>query len=199
MPARPSRACCPRPSDGPRPAPAQPQVVMPDAEKIVLLLRTTLNTLNDALQTGNFTVLRDMGAPGFRDANSAAGLSQAFSELALKKLDLSAVSVIAPELTQPPALDQAKSILHLKGYFPGNSVQINFDVLYQAVDGRWRVYFKDQLLLETTPPVVPAPLRTLRRKHRRAKIRKNPIIVKAITRNDRIKSRLTHDLRPSNT
>ena len=38
---------------------------MPDAEKIVLLLRNTLITLNDAIQTGNFTVLRDRGAPGF--------------------------------------------------------------------------------------------------------------------------------------
>ena len=44
-------------------APLPPQVVMPDAEKIVLLLRVTLITLNDAVQTGNFTVLRDMGAP----------------------------------------------------------------------------------------------------------------------------------------
>jgi hypothetical protein len=67
------------------------------------------------------------------------------------------------------------------------------------LDGRWRVYLKDQLLLETTPAVVPAPLRTLRRKHRRAKIRKNRKIAKAITRNDRIKSRLTHDLRARNT
>ena len=33
--------------------PAGSQVVMPDAEKIVLLLRTTLITLNDAIQTGN--------------------------------------------------------------------------------------------------------------------------------------------------
>src|SRR5262245_45217622 len=42
--------------------PAQTQVVMPDAEQIVLLLRTTLVTLNDAIQTGNFTVLRrDLG------------------------------------------------------------------------------------------------------------------------------------------
>jgi hypothetical protein len=67
------------------------------------------------------------------------------------------------------------------------------------LDGRWRVYLKDHLLLETPSPVVQAPLRTLRRKHRRAKIHKNRKIAKAITRNDRIKSRLTHDLRPSNT
>jgi hypothetical protein len=116
------------------------QVVMPDAEKIVLLLRTTLNTLNDALQTGNFTVLRDMGAPGFRDANSAAKLSQSFSSLASKGIDLSAVSVIAPQLTQAPALDQSKGMLHLKGYFPGQPEQINFEMLYQAVDGRWRLF-----------------------------------------------------------
>jgi hypothetical protein len=113
---------------------------MPDAEKIVLLLRNTLITLNDAIQTGNFTVLRDMGAPGFRDANSAGRLSQAFSDLSSKGVDLSAVTVIAPQLTEPPTLDQQKGMLHLKGYFPGQPVQINFDMLYQAVGGRWRLF-----------------------------------------------------------
>lgn len=39
----------------------------------------------------------------------------------------------------------------------------------QLLDGRWRVYYHNQLLLETTPPVVQAPLRTLRRRHRVAK------------------------------
>ena len=76
-------------------APLPPQVVMPDAEKIVLWLRVTLITLNDAVQTGNFTVLRDMGAPGFREANTAARLSQSFSDLAAKGVDLSSVSIIA--------------------------------------------------------------------------------------------------------
>jgi transposase InsO family protein len=69
----------------------------------------------------------------------------------------------------------------------------------QLLDGRWRVYFKDQLLLETTPAVVKAPLRALRRKHRRTKTVKKKKIVKAITRNERIKSRLTHDLRARHT
>ncbi len=118
----------------------QPQVVMPDAEKIVLLLRVSLITLNDALQTGNFTVLRDMGAPGFRDGNTAARLSQSFSDLASKGVDLSSVSIIAPQLTEPPGLDQAKGMLHLKGYFPGQPVQINFEMLFQAIEGRWRLF-----------------------------------------------------------
>ena len=136
-----------KPADQPAAAPAQPQVpppqpqvVMPDAEKIVLLLRTTLVTLNDAIQTGNFTVLRDVGAPDFREANSAARLSQAFSNLASQGVDLSAVTTIAPQLTEAPALDQQKGMLHLKGNFPGQPVQINFEMLYQAVNGRWRLF-----------------------------------------------------------
>jgi hypothetical protein len=67
------------------------------------------------------------------------------------------------------------------------------------LDGRWRVYCKNQLLLETTPPVVQAPLRTLRRRQRRTKSGQNCKIAKAITRNDRVKSRLTHNLGASNT
>jgi hypothetical protein len=133
--------------------PPTAQVVMPDAEKIVLLLRTSLLTLNDALQTGNFTVLRDMGAPGFRGANTAARLSQSFADLVAKGIDLSSVSIIAPQLTQPPTLDEAKGMLRLKGYFPGQSAQINFEMLYQAVDGRWRLF---GLSVQPGPPT-PAP------------------------------------------
>jgi len=118
----------------------QPQIVMPDAEKIVLLLRSTLNTLNDAIQTGNYTVLRDKGAPGFTQANSSARLSQSFADLASRGVDLAVVNIIAPQLTDPPGLDQAKGFLRLKGYFPGQPVQINFEVIYQAVNGRWRLF-----------------------------------------------------------
>jgi transposase len=39
----------------------------------------------------------------------------------------------------------------------------------QLLDGRWRVYYKNQLLLETAPPAVQPPLRTLRRRHRSLK------------------------------
>ncbi len=118
----------------------RPQVVMPDAEKIVLLVRTTLLTLNDALRTGNYTVLRDKGAPGFRDANSAARLGQIFSSLAASGLDLSVVAVMTPQLSEAPVLDQAQGTLNLKGYFPTKPTQIDFEVLYQSVGGHWQVF-----------------------------------------------------------
>jgi hypothetical protein len=131
----------------------KPQVVMPNAEKIVLLLRTTLITLNDAIQTGNFTVLRDRGAPGFREANSAVRLGQIFSELASQGVDLSVVTISTPQLTEAPTLDQEKGMLRLKGYFPGEPVQINFGLLYQAVGGRWQLFsLSVQLANSAGPP-----------------------------------------------
>jgi hypothetical protein len=39
--------------------------------------------------------------------------------------------VIAPQLTQRPTLDQEKGMLDLKGNFPGQPVQINFELLYR--------------------------------------------------------------------
>jgi hypothetical protein len=156
-PAAPPAATKPKAQAPAQPQAAKPQVVMPDAEKIVLLLRNTLITLNDAIQTGNFTVLRDRGAPGFRDANSAARLGQIFSSLASPGVDLSVVSVISPQLTEAPALDQDKGMLRLKGYFPGQPVQINFELLYQSVAGHWRLFGLSVQPGNPTPPPQPPP------------------------------------------
>jgi hypothetical protein len=137
------------------PQPPQSQGLMPGAGKIVLLLRNTLITLNDAIQTGNFTVLRDRAAPGFRDANSAARLSQAFADLASRNIDLSSVAVISPQLTESPGLDEKAGMLRLKGYFPGQPVQINFEVLFQVVDGRWRLFGLSVQPAESRPEATP--------------------------------------------
>jgi hypothetical protein len=84
--------------------------------------------------------MRDKGVPSFRDANSAARLSQIFSRLASSGWDLSLVSVLTPQLSPAPILDRKQGTLDVKGYFPTRLMQIGFEVLYQAVDGRWRVF-----------------------------------------------------------
>jgi hypothetical protein len=64
----------------------------------------------------------------------------------------------------------------------------------QLLDGRWRVYHKDELLLETTSPVMQAPL-----KHKKHKTGKKRQVPKALTKIERIRSRLTHDLGVTHT
>ena len=41
--------------------------------------------------------------------------------------------------------------------------------LRQLLDGRWRMYYKNELLLQTTPPSLNKPIRTLRRKYHSGK------------------------------
>jgi hypothetical protein len=43
-------------------------------------------------------------------------------------------------------------MLRLKGYFPGQPVQINFEMLFQAVDGRWRLFGLSVQPGPATPP-----------------------------------------------
>jgi hypothetical protein len=122
-----------------QPATASPRVVMPDADKTVLLVRTALLTLNDALRSGNFTVLRDVSAPAFREANTAAQLARIFTSLQTQKIDLSAVATMVPKLSETPVID-ARHLLHINGYFPGHPVQINFNLIFQVVRGHWRLF-----------------------------------------------------------
>ena len=120
-------------------APAAPQPVVPSPENTVILIRSTLLRLNDAMHSGNYTVLRDLAAPSLRDANTAGRLYQIFSALSAKGIDLSAAAILAPKLPQPPSIDQNKR-LHISGYFPGEPVQINFDLLFEAVANQWRLF-----------------------------------------------------------
>ena len=45
-------------------------------------------------------------------------------------------------------------MLRLKGYFPGQPLQINFEILYEPVAGRWRLF---GLSVNAVPPTTAAP------------------------------------------
>jgi hypothetical protein len=138
----------------PKPAPAQQQpqqtqqvpqktqqqpATPVSTEQALYLIRSTLLTLNDANQSGNYTVLRDLAAPDFQAHNTAADLSQIFSDLRRRNVDLYGAALLAPQLTAVPALDQ-RGFLRLAGYFPTQPQQINFDLLFQNVANHWRLY-----------------------------------------------------------
>lgn len=75
---------------------------------------------NNAVQTGNFTALRDTGAPGFREAHSTAQLSRFFSNLGAQKVDLSAVAVITPNFRNRRFSINKKRCYASKAIFPAN-------------------------------------------------------------------------------
>jgi hypothetical protein len=118
---------------------AQQPALPVTTEQTLYLIRSTLLALNDANRSGNYTVLRDLAAPDFQARNTAADLSQSFSDLRRRNFDLYGAALLSPQLTALPALDQ-HGFLHLAGYFPTRPQQINFDLLFQNVANQWRLF-----------------------------------------------------------
>ena len=119
---------------------AKPQAALPvSIEQAFYLIRSTLLTLNDANRSGNYSVLRDLAAPGFQAKNTAADLAQNFTDLRARRFDLFAVALAAPQLSVAPQLD-GNGLLRLTGNFPTRPLQIDFDLLFQTIGGQWRLF-----------------------------------------------------------
>jgi len=124
----------------PRAAAQAPQdLAVPDHRTVLILVRTTISALNDANRTGNYTVFRDLGAPGFRDGNPPARLAEIFANLRKKNLNLAPIVVVEPTLTAPPTINP-QGMLHVAGVFPTRPLQVSFEMLYQNVGGAWRLF-----------------------------------------------------------
>lgn len=121
------------------PAAARAAPGVPEGRLLDVLIRRTLLTLNDANLSGNYTVLRDLAAPGFRDANDSAKLGQIFAQLRRQQIDLGPIIRFVPKLTRQPAIG-ASGMLRVTGFIPTQPQQVHFDMLFQKIDGRWRVF-----------------------------------------------------------
>src|SRR5882757_115532 len=135
------------PTQAPKPA----QI---DRNGVLMLVRSSLLALDQANKTGNYTVLRDIGAPGFQ-ANTAARLAEIFAKLRNDNLDLSGVAVIDPQLSLLPQIE-ANGLMRMAGFFPSVPSQVNFELVFAPVNGQWRLFGISVALGQTTP-VAPAP------------------------------------------
>jgi hypothetical protein len=111
---------------------------VPPVKNLLIMIRTTLIALSQANLTNNYSVLRDLGAPSFQEANSVARLSAAFADLRTRGGDIGPVVLALPTLSTPARIDQ-NGMLRLTGAFDTRPNQIAFDLAFQAVDGFWRL------------------------------------------------------------
>lgn len=125
---------------GPMPKPPTPTAAtLPDSAIMIALIRSSIMALNQANTTGDYSVLREIAAPGFQEANDVAKLGTLFAELRARQLDLAPIAVIDPRLFRAAAID-AHGYLRLTGYFPSQPEQVNFDLAFQFVQGQWRIF-----------------------------------------------------------
>jgi hypothetical protein len=133
----------------------EPKPAQIDRNGVIILIRSTLLALDDANKTGNYSVLRDLGAPGFQLGNTDARLAEIFAAQRKDNLDLSGVAVLEPQLTVLPEIE-ANGMMRMAGFFPSVPTQVNFELLYAPVNRQWRLMGLS-VSLGQSGPVAPAP------------------------------------------
>lgn len=94
--------------------------------------------LAQANEIGNYTVLRDIGAPGFRDRNSAADLARIFAPIRDAKIDLSVVTILDPNISN--ATLNAQKQLHITGKLETRPNPVAYELLFEVARGNWRIF-----------------------------------------------------------
>jgi hypothetical protein len=131
-----------------------PRLPMPSDDVLLMLIESSVMALNHANTTGNYSVLREMGAPAFQNANSVERLAQLFAPLRSRNLDLSPILLIQPKLFRAPEMND-KGMMRIMGFFPTSPERVNFDLIFQPVQSRWRLFG----IAVSTRPAPPATQR----------------------------------------
>ena len=127
-----------------KPAPAKPAAQAPQAKQemkmetaqLVGLIKSTIMALQHANQTGNYSVLRDLGTPVFRERFDQAQLTAVFYNLRKRGIDFTPILFLPADLTRKPEMT-AGNELHIVGDFQTEPLRIQYDLLFSS--NRWRL------------------------------------------------------------
>jgi hypothetical protein len=144
-------------AEEPKPPPGThaPTPAAIDRNGVLILIRSTLFALDHANKTGNYTVLRDLGSPGFQ-TNTAARLAEIFTPHRRDNIDLSGIAVLDPQLTLLPQIE-ANGMMHMAGFFPSVPTQVNFELAYAPVERQWRLFGLSVSFGQAAPVAPPSP------------------------------------------
>lgn len=112
---------------------------LPDELTRAKLIWTTMIAIEQANESGNYSVLRDIASPSFQVANDPSRLTQIFAGIRSTNIDLSNALLLAPTYREPPAID-GKGMLRLTGAFGLRPTAVLFDLTFQWVSNRWRLF-----------------------------------------------------------
>jgi hypothetical protein len=120
-------------------AQAQPPATVgqSDAEIIVTLVRTVFVAVHQANLTQNYSVLRELGTPEFRERNSVSDLARAFTPMRNSGIDLGSAVMAEPKMVKAEL--NAQKQLHLVGTMATRPVATAFELLLAPIEGIWRI------------------------------------------------------------
>lgn len=148
---------------------------VPTELEMAKLIWSTMIAVEQANVSGNYSVLRDMSAPSFQQLNDPARLAQIFAPIRASRIDLSNTLLLAPTYVGVPQQIE-NGAFGVRGYFGLRPTAVGFELYYQWVNGRWRLYgigISPQPLATIQPastvgaaPAAPAPAQQENRRRR---------------------------------
>lgn len=112
---------------------------LPDELTRARLIWSTMIAVEQANESGNYSVLRDIASPSFQAANDPSRLTQIFAGIRSTHIDLSNALLLAPSYSRPPTID-SHGMLHLTGTFGLRPTAVLFDLTFQWVMNRWTLF-----------------------------------------------------------
>ncbi len=103
------------------------------------LVWSTMIALDNANRTGDYSILRALGAPAFQTNNSVGSLYDTFRNFRESQTDLGHTILIEPTYYLPRTIDQ-KGLLRLRGGFETRPMAIRFDLIFKQVGGAWQLF-----------------------------------------------------------
>jgi hypothetical protein len=122
----------------------QPKI---DGVMLAVLIKSSITAVQHANATGNYSVLRDLGTPIFRERYDQAKLTEIFANLRARGVNLSPALMLLPNLTRQPEITP-QGQLHVVGNFPTQPLQIQYELVFLQLDGIWRL---DGIAVDAVP------------------------------------------------
>lgn len=109
-----------------------------DGDALAIMIKSPIVALQHANATGNYSVLRDLGTPIFRERYDQSALSTIFAPLRNRAINLSPVLLLPPFLDKQPTQTPRGQLL-VVGHFDTRPLRIVFELLFLPLDGVWRL------------------------------------------------------------
>jgi len=117
--------------------PAGAVETVPSSAAQEILIKTSLLTLNDAIVSGNYTVLHSKLAKPFREQFDPDRLKQAFKSFADQKIDMAAISAAPPVASGDAQIDDRGALL-LRGRFDVGRNRLLYELDFLLSEGEWK-------------------------------------------------------------
>ena len=128
--------------------PDKPDPKKVSGPEISMMIRNIMVAVHQANTTGNYTVLRDLGAQSFRDINSSVRLGALFTGLRESGFNLGQTVLFDPRLMKKPTIDN-NGLLLVEGFFPTMPYNVVFKLAFRFEDRDWKLF---SIAVGTQPP-----------------------------------------------